>query len=94
VSGLIPASALAGYQNDAVYLRNSWYVPPRWEAVHDAIPALFDLIEAEPEPSVRAVLGHWLFAIFIPIRWQRPYGPLPDECPTGFRWVSLDGGSR
>jgi Fic family protein len=66
VSGLIPASALAGYRNDAVYLRNSRYIPPRWEAVRDAMPALFDLIEAEPEPSVRAVLGHWLFGYIHP----------------------------
>jgi hypothetical protein len=65
-SGLIPPSALAGYRNDPVYLRNSRYVPPRWEAVRDAMPALFDLIEAEPEPSVRAVLGHWLFGYIHP----------------------------
>jgi hypothetical protein len=66
VSGVIPASALAGYRNDAVYLRNSRYVPPRWETVRDAMPALFELIEAEPEPSVRAVLGHWLFGYIHP----------------------------
>jgi hypothetical protein len=65
-SGLIPASALAGYRNDAVYLRNSRYVPPRWETVRDAMPALFDLIEAESEPSCRAVLGHWLFGYIHP----------------------------
>ncbi len=65
-SGLIPASALAGYRTDAVYLRNSRYVPPRWESVRDAMPALFDLIEAESEPSCRAVLGHWLFGYIHP----------------------------
>ena len=65
-SGLIPASALAGYRNDAVYLRNSRYVPPRWETVRDAMPALFDLIEAESEPSCRAVLAHWLFGYIHP----------------------------
>jgi Fic family protein len=27
---------------------------------------LFDLIEAESEPSVRAVLGHWLFGYIHP----------------------------
>ncbi|HEY2034452.1 MAG TPA: Fic family protein [Rhizomicrobium sp.] len=64
--GLLPATALAGYRNDAVYLRTSRYVPPRWEAVRDAMPALFDLLEAEPEPSVRAVLGHWLFGYVHP----------------------------
>lgn len=65
-SGLIAASALAGYRNDAVYLRNSRYVPPRWEAVRDAMPALFHLIQEEPEASVRAVLGHWLFGYIHP----------------------------
>jgi len=65
-SGLTSASALAGYRNDAVYLRNSRYVPPRWETVRDAMPALFDLIEAESEPSCRAVLGHWLFGYIHP----------------------------
>ena len=65
-AGLIPAEALAGYRNDAVYLRTSRYVPPRWEAVRDAMPSLFDLLEKEPEPSVRAVLGHWLFGYIHP----------------------------
>ncbi|MBZ5725819.1 MAG: Fic family protein [Acidobacteriia bacterium] len=65
-AGLIAPSALAGYRNDAVYLRTSRYVPPRWEAVRDAMPALFDLLENEPEPGVRAVLGHWLFGYVHP----------------------------
>ena len=64
--GLLPPSALAGYRNDAVYLRGSRHVPPRWEAVRDAMPALFDLLEQETEPSVRAVLGHWLFGYVHP----------------------------
>lgn len=65
-AGLIPAGALAGYRNDAVYLRTSRYVPPRWEAVRDAMPELFDLLEKETEPGVRAVLGHWLFGYIHP----------------------------
>ena len=65
-AGLIAPSALAGYRNDAVYLRTSRYVPPRWETVRDAVPALFDLLENEPEPGVRAVLGHWLFGYVHP----------------------------
>jgi hypothetical protein len=59
-AGLIAAGALAGYRNDAVYLRTSRYVPPRWEAVRDAMPALFNLLENEPNALVRAVLGHWM----------------------------------
>jgi fido (protein-threonine AMPylation protein) len=65
-AGVIPAGALAGYRNDAVYLRTSRYVPPRWEAMRDAMPALFDHLERESEPSVRAVLGHWLFGYIHP----------------------------
>jgi len=65
-AGLITPGALAGYRNDAVFLRTSRYVPPRWEAVRDAMPALFDLLEREPEPGVRAVLGHWLFGYIHP----------------------------
>jgi hypothetical protein len=65
-TGLIPASALAGYRNDPVFLKRSRHVPPRWEAVRDAMPALFDLLEEEKEASVRAVLGHWLFGYIHP----------------------------
>jgi fido (protein-threonine AMPylation protein) len=65
-AGLIAPSALAGYRNDAVYLRTSRYVPPRWEVVRDAMAALFDLLENESEASVRAVLGHWLFGYVHP----------------------------
>ena len=65
-AGVIPAAALAGYRNDAVYLRTSRHVPPRWEAVRDAMPALFELLENETHASVRAVLGHWLFGYIHP----------------------------
>lgn len=65
-AGLIEAGALAGYRNSPVYLRTSRYVPPRWETVRAAMPALFDLLEKETEPSVRAVLGHWMFGYIHP----------------------------
>lgn len=65
-AGLITASTLAGYRNTAVFLRGSSHVPPRWETVRDAMPALFELLGKETEPSVRAVLGHWLFGYIHP----------------------------
>ena len=65
-AGLIAASALAGYRNDAQYLHGSRHVPPRSEAVRHAMPTLFDLLENETQPSVRAVLGHWLFGYIHP----------------------------
>lgn len=65
-AGLVTASELSGYRTEAVFLRGSRHVPPRREAVRDAMPALFDLLEQETEPSVRAVLGHWLFGYIHP----------------------------
>jgi len=41
-------------------------VPPRWKAVRDARPALFDILKRESEASVRAVLGHWMFGYIHP----------------------------
>jgi fido (protein-threonine AMPylation protein) len=65
-AGLISASALAGYRSDAVFLRGSRHVPPRSEAVRDAMPTLFAIFGEESEPSVRAVLGHWLLGYIHP----------------------------
>lgn len=65
-AGLIEPGALAGYRNNPVYLRTSRYVPPRSEAMREAMAALFDLLEREQEPSVRVVLGHWLFGYIHP----------------------------
>ena len=65
-AGLLRPGVIAGFRNEAVYLRTSRFVPPRWEAVRDAMPVLFDLIEQEPEPGVRAVLAHWLFGYIHP----------------------------
>jgi hypothetical protein len=59
-AGILRASALAGYRSHQVYLRGSWHVPPRSKTVADGMNALFELLEKETEPAVRAVLGHWL----------------------------------
>jgi hypothetical protein len=48
-AGLIEPGALAGYRNIPVHLRASRCVPPRWEAVRDAMPVFFDLLEKETE---------------------------------------------
>jgi hypothetical protein len=65
-AGLIQAQALAGFRDQPVYLQGSRHVPPRSEVVPDAMEALFDLLEGEKEPSVRIVLGHWLFGYIHP----------------------------
>jgi Fic family protein len=65
-AGLLRPGALAGYRQHPVYLRGSRHVPIRWESLPDAMNTLFDLLEGEGEPSVRAVLGHWLFGYIHP----------------------------
>jgi hypothetical protein len=65
-AGLLRTADLAGYRNDQVYIRRSMHVPPRHEAVRECMPAFFDLLREEPEPSVRVVLGHFVFVYIHP----------------------------
>jgi Fic family protein len=65
-AGILDAEQLAGYRTGPVFIQSSRHVPPRAESVRDAMPALFDLLEEEEYPSVRAVLGHWLFGYIHP----------------------------
>jgi hypothetical protein len=65
-AGLLGTADLAGYRNDQVYIRRSMHVPPHYEAVRDCMPAFFDLLKEEPEPSVRVVLGHFVFVYIHP----------------------------
>jgi hypothetical protein len=65
-SGLLEAHRLAGHRNGPVYIRNSKHVPPRYTAVSDSMDALFDYLQAEQEPIVKAVLVHSLFGFIHP----------------------------
>jgi hypothetical protein len=65
-AGLLKASDLAGYRNDQVFIRGALHVPPSKEAVRECMPVFFDLLEAESEPRVRAVLGHFFFVYIHP----------------------------
>jgi len=65
-AGLLRPADLAGYRNGPVFIRRSMHVPPSREAVRDAMPALFDLLHEETEPSVRVVLGHFIFVYIHP----------------------------
>ena len=65
-SGLFGAGDLGGYRQHAVYLSGSRHVPTRWEAVPEAMAVLFELLDEEEEPSVRAVLGHFFFVYIHP----------------------------
>lgn len=65
-AGLLRTADLAGYRNEQVYIRRSMHVPPRHEAVRDCMPTFFDLLREETEPSVRIVLGHFVFVYIHP----------------------------
>jgi Fic family protein len=58
---LIKPADLAGYRNGPVYIRRSMHVPPRQEAVRELMPTFFDLLQKEPEPAVRVVMGYFIF---------------------------------
>ncbi|MBY8963146.1 Fic family protein [Flavobacterium sp. D11R37] len=66
VAGLLKPADLAGYRNHQVYIGNSKHVPLGVEAMRDAMPVLFELLEEEPEASVRATLGHFIFVFIHP----------------------------
>jgi hypothetical protein len=65
-AGILKPGDLAGYRNGPVYIRKSMHVPLNREAVRDTMPALFELLRAEREPPVRAVLGHFVFVYIHP----------------------------
>lgn len=65
-AGILMPSDLAGYRNDQVFIRGALHVPPSKEAVRECMPVLFELLEAEAEPQVRGVLGHFLFVYIHP----------------------------
>jgi hypothetical protein len=65
-AGLIKPADLAGYRNGPVYIHRSMHVPPRFDAVRELMPAFFDLLQNEPEPAVRVVMGHFMFVYIHP----------------------------
>ena len=65
-AGLLPAYALAGYRNRAVFIRGSEHVPPPHGSVPELLETLFALLAAEPNAGVRSVLGHFLFVFVHP----------------------------
>jgi Fic family protein len=65
-AGILKPADLAGYRNDQVFIRGAQHVPPSKDAVRECMPVLFELLEAEQVPAVRAVLGHFVFVYIHP----------------------------
>ncbi len=65
-AGILEVTDLVGYRRNQVYIQNARHVPPPFTAMTDAMDMLFTLIEAEEDPIVRAVLGHYFFVYIHP----------------------------
>jgi hypothetical protein len=65
-AGVISAADLFGYRRQQVYIRTSRHVPLPKEALPDAMGALFQLLQQEEHPAVRAILGHFVFVFIHP----------------------------
>jgi len=65
-AGVLKTADLAGYRSHQVYISNSRHVPLDVDAMRDAMPVLFELLAEEPEASVRAVLGHFVWVFIHP----------------------------
>jgi len=65
-AGILKPSDLAGYRNGPVYIRRSMHVPLNRDAVRDAMPTFFELLQQETDPAVRVVLGHFIFVYIHP----------------------------
>jgi len=64
--GIIKPSDIVGYRRHQVYIRQSMHTPLPPEALSDAMSTLFELLKSEPEASVRAILGHFMFTFIHP----------------------------
>lgn len=65
-AGILKPADLAGYRNHLVYIGNSKHTPLNVDAMRDTMPVLFELLQEEPEASVRSVLGHFIFVFIHP----------------------------
>lgn len=65
-AGIPKPSDLAGYRNAPVFIRRSMHTPPSKEAVREAMPAFFELLQREKNAAVRVVLGHFIFVFIHP----------------------------
>lgn len=60
-AGLLKDYHLAGYRSQQVYIQNSRHIPFPQNALLDSMDMLFELLEKEDHPAVRAMLGHFFF---------------------------------
>jgi len=65
-AGILEPADLAAYRNDQVLIRGALHVPVSTDALRECMLALPELLEAESEPSVRAVPRYFMFVYIHP----------------------------
>ena len=65
-AGILDRWQLAGYRDRPVYITSASHVPPQKDAVPACMEAFFQLLRDEPDPWVRAILGHFVFVFIHP----------------------------
>lgn len=65
-ANILSPTDLVGYRTEQVYIRGSLHIPLPPTAINDAMAVLFDLLKNEPNPAVKAVLGHFFFVFIHP----------------------------
>lgn len=65
-AGILAPHQIAGYRSGPIFIRYSSHTPLPRDAILDSLDELWQLIDQEPEASVRAVLGHHLFVFIHP----------------------------
>jgi hypothetical protein len=63
---LIEAQKLAGYRRKPIYIQSATHTPPPYQYLDDIIPTLFELLQREDHPAMRAVMGHFAFVFIHP----------------------------
>lgn len=64
--GLLGPSDLYGWRRHQVYIRSSRHTPPSPVYLMDAMETFFQCLQNEEYPSVRAILGHFMFVFIHP----------------------------
>lgn len=71
-AGIIKLADLVGYRKMPVYIRGSMHTSLNVQALRDAMPTLFELLEDDTSSAVRAFLGRFLVVYIHPYYgWQR-----------------------
>ena len=65
-AGIQNPGSLAGYRDGRVLIKGSRHIPASGSSVSDLMATFFELLQGEDNPTVRVVLGHFVFVYIHP----------------------------